>query len=857
MRPSALVHLYRRRLRAHGLQELLAAIGLTVAVALVFSAVISERSISTSAARVVHVVIGPASLQIRARSDEGFEESLLARVKSLPGVRRAAPLLEATASVTAPDHRQARLQLAGADLRLAVLDGLAETLPIGALSGRGIGLSRAAAEQLGIAGAHRGPITVTLSLRGRSEPLRLTAVLGQRQAGALAGAYAAVMPLARMQQLAGLRGRVSRIFVLTAPGQRARVRAELQRLAGAGLEVAPANEDIASLDQALGPSGLASGLFAAIGALLGFLLAFNAMLLTVAERRRTIADLRLCGAGRASIVALACFESLCLAVPASLLGVGAGWLLSITVFHDSTRYLAEAFTLSGQTVVQPAELLLALGIGIAATSAAAALPLLDLRRARASDAIYATDADPGHALGERSRMVLASAAAAALAGASGLWLALPSAAIAATALLALATVLALPLLFAAVLQLASAAAERLPRITILPLALSSLRATTIRSLALAATGAVALFGSIALGGARQNLLSGIRSFARSYVADASIWISNPGDNQAVESFQSTGDLCAAARDGGCRSVLSALPGVASVQRFQGGFMQLGARRVWVIARPPGADAHVLATQIAGGDLAEALAALRQGGHVVISRQIAAEHGVGIGGHIELPTPTGRHSFEIAATSTNLAWPPGVIFISAADYQRYWRTSAPTALGVQLRAGAAPAAAAREIEGALPRHSGLEVSLAAARARHIEALASEGLAQLEDVSTMLLIAAIIAMAAALASAIWQRRASLASLRILGARRASLLGLLLTEALLMLGAGCVSGAIAGFYGEVVIDVFLRHVTGFPLASPAASLRPLQLLALVLAAAIAASALPGALAARVNPTLALADE
>ena len=50
-----------------------------------------------------------------------------------------------------------------------------------------------------------------------------------------------------------------------------------------------------SCEQALRPSGQASALFAIIGALLGFLLAFNAILLTVPERRQAIADLRLSG----------------------------------------------------------------------------------------------------------------------------------------------------------------------------------------------------------------------------------------------------------------------------------------------------------------------------------------------------------------------------------------------------------------------------------------------------------------------------------------------------------------------------------------------------------------------------------
>ena len=75
--------------------------------------------------------------------------------------------------------------------------------------------------------------------------------------------------------------------------------------------------------------------------------------------------------------------------------------------------------------------------------------------------------------------------------------------------------------------------------------------------------------------------------------------------------------------------------------------------------------------------------------------------------------------------------------------------------------------------------------------------------------------------------------------------------------MLGAGCVTGALAGIYGQFMIDAYLRHVTGFPVASAGASVRPLEIFVVVLAAALAAVAVPGWLASTVSPALALAEE
>jgi len=81
-------------------------------------------------------------------------------------------------------------------------------------------------------------------------------------------------------------------------------------------------------------------------------------------------------------------------------------------------------------------------------------------------------------------------------------------------------------------------------------------------------------------------------------------------------------------------------------------------------------------------------------------------------------------------------------------------------------------------------------------------------------------------------------------------------LLLETSVVLGAGCLSGALVGVYGQVVMDRYLRTVTGFPVASTLAGWSTLQIVALVVAAALAVVAVPGWLAARVPPQLGLQD-
>ena len=844
----ALAYMYRNRLRVHVAQEILAGLGVAVAVALVSATLIANSSVSGSAAEVVHTVIGPANLQLRSQGPEGFDESLLPQIEHLPGVRQAAPLLEETATLVGPGGRRVAVYLAGADLGLATLDGLAHTIPRQSLSADGISLSITTAKALGLAArVTAGEPSLSLLLRGRHYPRLVSAVLGKEAAGALAGAHIAVIPLADLQRLAGQRGRVSQILVETMPGAEAAVRKALTSLAAGRLTVANSDQDLTLLHQALGPSDQASSLFAAISALLGFLFAFNAMLLTAPEHRQTIADLRVDGTRRGAIVQMVLFQALCLGLVSSAIGLLAGYGLAVGLFHQSAGYLSQAFTLGSSTVVGASPILIALACGLLATCLGASTPLLDLRRGRARDAVYDDDSAPGNQLGHHTHRRLTATALALLVAASTLFALAPSAALAACVLLALGTMLAVPMALAAVMRLTGMLGERYQRLTLVPVALTGLRATTLRSMALAATGAVALFGSMSLGGARADLLRGIGQVAHRFSSAAQLWVISPLDNQAIVSFLPRNQIAR----------VSTLSSVTRVTAYQGSFFDWGERRAWIIARPADAGTSILSGQILQGDASLVGQRLRAGGWIVLSKQIADEHHLHVGSIVSLPAATGQVKFRLAATNTNFGWPTGVIFMNTTDYSRAFGTSAPTALGVDLAPGTDVSQAKAAIERRLGPESALEVITAGTRAARIEASGGEGLGQLSEIARLLLAATIVAMVAALGSSIWQQRISLASLRVEGTRPSQLRRLLLLEALVMLSAGCLTGALAGVYGQLIIDSYLEHVTGFPVASLVTAGRPFEIFALVVIAVLALAAVPGWIASRVPPTLAFGEE
>src|SRR6202042_3644778 len=87
-------------------------------------------------------------------------------------------------------------------------------------------------------------------------------------------------------------GRVTRVLIVPAHGQQVAVRSALTRLARGRLAVEPASYDEELFGKAAAATNQSTVLFAVLSALVGFLFAFNAMLLTVPQRRRLIAELR-------------------------------------------------------------------------------------------------------------------------------------------------------------------------------------------------------------------------------------------------------------------------------------------------------------------------------------------------------------------------------------------------------------------------------------------------------------------------------------------------------------------------------------------------------------------------------------
>jgi putative ABC transport system permease protein len=838
VRPSNVLRLYCARLRARIWQECFAILGIAAGVALLFASQVSSTSLQSSVGQLSRGIAGDATLQLLARDPHGFPESILGLVRRTAGVRVAAPLLEAGANAIGP-RGSASVELIGADSSLSELGGaLVPHAAVRPFAGIGaVVMPDRISNAIGVA---RFGQEVRFQLAGHMAEAPLYTQLHQRQIGPLIASAIAIAPLSFAQEMTGLPARLSRILVQPARGREPEVRAALQALSSGRLNVEAVDHEERLFSKAAAASSQSTALFSAISAVVGFLFAFNAMLLTVPQRRRLVVDLRRNGYAPQSVIAVLLFDAVALGLLACVLGLALGEELSKHLLDSNPAFLSLAFAVGSERVVSLQSIAIAIAGGMLAAIVAVLTPLRHIL----SGSLLAA---AGPREGSRAAGVLPGmlAGLACFTAATTILLAAPGAAIPGMVLLVGALLLVLP----SALGLTLALAKRLARMLtgaaphVAAMELSAARA---RAVAIAATGAVAIFGSVAIEGAHHDLLRGLERATHDTNAFTDLWVSPAGSYNLLNTTPFPPSD---------RVKLERLAGVRAVHLYRSGLLDYGDRRVLVIAPSRQASPLLPGAQLLQGKLSLATARVRAGGWLVLSQAIASEHHLHVGQAFELPTPDPK-TFRIAALSTNIGWAPGAIVMNASDYARAWGSRDVSAYNLLLARGAQPTQVVREVERALGPRSGLAVQTAPQHIAKQNTLSRQALSRLAQVATLIPIAAVLAMAAAMGAMIWERRPRLAQLKLEGFPRVELWHTILLESLLLLGVGCSTGAIFGLYGQQLADRALAVTVNFPVVYSVTAPAALENIALVCGAALAILVIPGYLAASVPAALALGD-
>ena len=833
LRFASLAHLYRVRLRRRIVQEILALVGIAAGVALVFTALVANSSLIGSSERITAGVVGNARYQVANPGGRPFNAAFLDRVRQIDGVKIAAPILDARAIVIGSAGRAA-VTLMGVDSQLARLDGSLlrrfKGVKVEALTS--VILPLPLARSIGATFAAKVTIQTGRKTTGAVPALPLP----EDTIGGLLGTPMMIAPLAYAQRLSGLSGRITRILVQPAPGRDQAVRTELEEMAG-GLSVRPADAEIKVFRQAAIPINQSTALFSLFAMLVGFLFALSAVLLTVPQRQRFVSDLRMAGHPPAVVIQVMLLDALVLGAAGSLVGLAVGDLLSRGVLGAVPGYLSFAFPVGTERLVTWSSIALAAASGLLAACVAVLAPLRDIFARRPPQPVRTE-----HHSRASVPVVLGLLC---LVGSVAVTLVEPVAAVAGLVLLTGALLLLLPTLVRSAILMVARIGHHV-RSPVPALAVMELRSgrTRARSFALAATAAVGVFASVSISSAQQNLTGGLDAAAHQFDHNADVWVTFPG---VPNMFATT----AIRIDNRTVDRIAQLPGVRSVRPYRGGFLDIGDRRVWVLAPPSQAPMPLPTQQIMAGDALEAAAQFRRGGSVVLSQGVADALRVRVGDRIRFPSPNPL-ALRVVALTTNLGWPPGTAIINADDYARGWGSSETTAALIDVEPDQAAPALVPQVRELLDARAPLTVETKAKREQRQHVAARQGLARTSQISAIVLWAAILALATATGGVIWQRRDTLARLKVDGLTEFQLWKGLLLECAVLLGAGCIAGAVFALGGQAMLTRGLVAITDFPVVVTTSLPLAVERVAIVLTVALTMLAVPGLVAVRVKPTV-----
>ncbi len=834
-RLSNVAHLYLVRLKARVVlvQEIFAVLGIAVGVALLFASQVASTSLNGSVAQLTNSVIGKATLQLEARDSNGFSDRLLSEIQSMRGVRNAVPVLEQRIGLVGPTGSE-NVDLIGVEPRMAhLVSPVLLHFSAGQLAHqRALALPSSVARATGA-----GPLqTVHLQIGATLVASLVATELTGRDIGALANSPVAIAPLSYAQALTGMQHRITRVLVQPQPGVAHEVNRALLELAGGHINVEPADFDSTVFDQAAGPINQSTSTFAAICALVGFMFAYSSMLLTVHLRQGLVRELRRNGATRLHVVQALLFDALVLGVLASVFGLALGELLSVTVFHSNAGYLSFGFPVGSRRIVSWQSVLVAVCGGLLAASIGVLTPLRDIwTRTRRTEPARARETPRAWTLS----MVLVGFTC--LGITTLVLVTAPQLAVLGVSLL----VLALICLLAPLLDGFLVIVDRLPeaifaganRIAVVQLRERGSRA---RSLAIAATGAVAVFGSVTIQGSHKDLQSGLDRLFHEVTSASSLWVLPFGPHNLLATTPFHAAIL---------PKLQQLPGVRSVGIYRGSLLEYGDRRVWVLAPPSDARMPIPSRQLVDGNAAVANVELHDRGWAVLSQSLALHNHLRVGQSFTLPAPRPIR-LKLAALSTNLGWPPGAVILNSDDYARAWGSADPSAYEIMLAHGYAASQVQTEIQRVLGSARGLTVETAQQRDELQQTASRQGLERLTQISTLVLLAGLLATSTAMGAMIWQRRRRFARLKVQGYVTGTLWAALMCESASLLTVGCLLGAGLGIYGQLLLGHALLSVTGMPVIFSSGAATAIGSFLLVTVAGAIIVAVPGHRVASVAP-------
>jgi putative ABC transport system permease protein len=357
-----------REIRARPGRAILTVLSIVIGVAAVVSVALATRTTRRAHEEMYKTFSGRASLEVVTVSTAAYDESLVARLRNLPGVEAAIPTVQKPTRVTI-HGKGLKVQVLGID---PVLDEKARDYELvgGAFfdGENGALVNAELAKRLNLSVGDE--ITIPNS---RYQPVAVPVVGLLAPKGAAAFTNEAVfLHIGTAQRLFGIRGKVHAThLVLSDKADHAQVVSSAAAILPEGFLVRePAQRPHMTEETLLATrQGL---FFASVSSLIvSFFIILNAFLMNVTERRRQLAIMRAIGATRDQIIRMLIKESLVLGIIGTAVGIAVG----VAGAYALTRAMEQLFQSSLPSLeITPLPFLLGLIFGVGVSLVATAYP---------------------------------------------------------------------------------------------------------------------------------------------------------------------------------------------------------------------------------------------------------------------------------------------------------------------------------------------------------------------------------------------------------------------------------------------------------------------------------------------------
>jgi putative ABC transport system permease protein len=787
------------RFIAHPWHALIGALASGVGVALFFSVLILNASITGSFENLVPALRGEATLEVTDFGRGLVPVSWLDRLRKITGIKYAAPLMERPALLIGK-NKTTRVTVVGVDTSVAGAIG-AKDLVTDDWRGSGF-LSAAVTEELRNAlGEPLGAI-LTLAAGDRSFRITLGGVLRTTgPARSIQGRFI-VVPLVMAQWLFQQPDAVTSILIAprqTSPQSTDRLRRFIQKQVGDHLLVLPVKNRAAEPVQATALVRSFTVFTSLLALLIGSYLIFNSVAMRIRQERHEMGILLAIGESRQRLLFLSLMETGLMGAAGSAMGLPAGFFVGDMLVGSMPSFLHGVSAGKIHLVMPLWAPVLAAAMGIIAALAGSVIPALSVLKLELVNALRPQPTEnlcrPSSMFGRSNLIGLAMIGCAVLIDTlTDRFGALP------LALTFTGALGAIPLLFRlSVYQIHRASRDYPFRFAagVMQAVDSSIQENLMRSTATMMATTLCVATVVAIGGASVNLADSIRPFAAALGA-IDVYVSSFDDPYL--SVPMSREVAKS---------LSSIQGIDKIYELRSMFVRWRGRRIWLRGDDPEAVAS-WGFVFTEGERITAARGINNGG-ILISTQIAHRYGLRRGDTVVLPSGQGAKSFHVVAVFESWSWPEGTFVISNEAFVRLYSSAGPNQLAIRV----STTAAKRSIEQVLSRMSPsvTVTSGDALRDRVLEAQHRQ-IAPFRLVRYVAVLMAAIMVLHTMMLNVFQRQREIGLLRAIGMSRRQLALSLFIEVGFLLVIAATAGLLLGALFQHQGISFVNAATGLPL-------------------------------------------